>query len=358
VARSRRSTAIATAAGAAAALLAFPLAAAARQRDLPDPHRPIAAAALHRVHDVVFEGRAPRAARAASARAAARTHFTADGHGVEIESSPSYPPDSAADQALADFLGSRLHGPELDGLRVYVGTPAEIHWLCGGHPQTVACYSIGEGRMFVPGESVPGLPVEYPLTHEYGHHVAAWRWNSPWDALDWGAKHWASAARVCTYVQRGLLFPGDQGAHYLDDPGEGFADGYAHLHYPDAPWYFNELMRPGPLELAAIRRDVLDPWSGPRSKTFRGRLGTGRETRRFRIAMKLDGDLRLRLSGPRGATYAVEAETPGFAAGRRLRSGGAFGVEWCRRRPVERVTLTVRRRRGAGPFALSVRWPG
>jgi hypothetical protein len=357
VARSRCSTALGTAAG-AAALLAFPLAASARERDLPDPDRPVASAALHQVHDTVFEGRAPRAARVATAQAAERTHFTAEGYGVEIESSPSYPPDPVADQALVDFLGSRLHGPELDGLRVYVGTPDEIHRLCGGYPLAVACYAIGEGRMFVPGESVHGVPVEYPLTHEYGHHVASWRSNNPWDALDWGAKHWASAARVCTHVHEGLLFPGNQGAHYRDDPGEGFADGYAHLHYPDMPWYFNELMRPGPIELEAIRRDVLDPWSAPRSRTFRGRLGPRRGKRRFRIALRLDGDVRLRLSGPRGATYTVEAETPGFAAGRRLRSGGAFGVEWCRLRPVERVTFTVRRRTGAGPFALSVRWPG
>jgi len=352
-----RSTAFATAAG-AAVLLAFPLNAAAREREHPQIGPLPAGAQIGHVHDTVFGGAAPRAARTLRARASRQVLATADGFRVEIESSSSYDHDPGADQALVDFLGSRLHGAELAGLRVYVGTPAEIRRICGGDPRVVACYAIGEGRMFVPGESVLNIPVEYPLTHEYGHHVASWRRNNPWDALDWGAKHWASAARVCTHVQRGLLFPGNQGRHYRDDPGEGFADSYAHLHYPDFPWYFNELMRPGPPHFDAIRRDVLAPWSGPRSRTFRGRLGPRRAKRSFRIRVRLDGDLALRLSAPAGTTYEVQAETPGFATGRTLDRGGGFGVEWCRRRPVETVTLTVRRRAGRGPFALNVRWPG
>ncbi len=164
----------------------------------------------------------------------------------------------------------------------------------------VACYSIGESRMYVPGEAVQGIPVEYPLTHEYGHHIASWRLNNPWDALDWGAKHWASAVRVCTYVEKGILFPGNQGAHYRDDPGEGFADGYAHLHYPDVPWYYNELMRPGPLEFAAIRKDVLEPWSEPRSRTFRGRLGPHRAERTFKIRAQARRQRHHAAEGPGG----------------------------------------------------------
>jgi hypothetical protein len=357
VALLHRSTAFATAAG-AAVLLAVPSSAVARERDVPDAGTAVAHAELEQTHDTVFQEAAPRAARIARARATAQAYSSVDGYRVEVEVSSSYPPDPAADQALVDFLGSRLHGAELGTLGVYVGAPTEIQRICGGSPGVVACYAIGEGRMYIPGESVHGIPVEYPLTHEYGHHVASWRSNNPWDALDWGAKHWASAMRICTHVHRGLLFPGNQGAHYRDDPGEGFADGYAHLHYPDVPWHFNELMRPGPIEFEAIRRDVLRPWSGPQSRTFRGRLGPARRARRFAIRVRLDGNFTVRLAARPGTSYSVEAETDGYAAGRTLRSGGAFGVEWCRRRPVERVTLTVRRRIGAGPFALRVRWPG
>jgi hypothetical protein len=118
------------------------------------------------------------------------------------------------------------------------------------------------------------------------------------------------------------------------------------------------LMRPGPLEFDAIRKDVLEPWSEPRSRTFRGRLGPTRATRTFRIRLKLDGSVFMRLKGPAGARYTVEAETAGYAAGRHMRAGGLFGIEWCRRRAVDHVKITVRRRSGTGPFALSVRWPG
>ncbi|HEV2874795.1 MAG TPA: hypothetical protein VGW14_06565 [Thermoleophilaceae bacterium] len=358
MARLRCSTAIATAAGAAAVLFSAPLPAAAGEREVPDPSRTVVAAGIGHVEDTVFEGSAPRPARIAAARATSRAYTTPDGYRVEIETSPAYRVDPVADQGVADFLGSRLHGPELGTLSVYVGSPVEIRRLCGGGARVVACYSIGESRMYVPGEAVAGIPVEYPLTHEYGHHIASRRSNKPWEALDWGAKHWASAVRVCTYVDRGLLFPGNQGAHYRDDPGEGFADGYAHLHYPDVPWYYNELMRPGPLEFAALRKDVLDPWRGPRSRTFRGGLGPHRTQRTFRLRLKLDGNVTMRMKGAAGASYTVEAETTGYAAGRTLRAGGMFGIEWCRRRPVDHVKLTVRRRTGTGPFALSVRWPG
>jgi hypothetical protein len=352
------STALATAAGAVAVLLAAPLTAAAGERQVPDPDRPVGVAGLGHMEDRVFQGSAPRPARIAAAYATSRAYSTPEGYTVEVESSPSYRVDPAADQGVVDFLGSRLHGPELDSLRVYVGSPSEVRRLCGGGPGVVACYSIAESRMYVPGEDVQGIPVEYPLTHEYGHHLASRRLNSPWDAIDWGAKYWASAVRVCTYVKKGLLFPGNQGAHYFDDPGEGFADGYAHLHYPDVPWYFNELMRPGPLEFAAIRKDVLEPWSEPRSRTFRGRLGPNLGVRTFRIRLTLDGNVKMRLKGPAGARYTVEAVTTGYAAGKNMRAGGRFGVEWCRRRPVDNVQITIRRRSGTGPFALSVRWPG
>jgi hypothetical protein len=343
----------------AAVLLVAPLPVAAAERDVPKPG-PLALGALAHSHpqDTVFGTEDPLM-RAARRRGSGRTYTTRDGYRVEVEASRAYPPDRAADQALVDFLGSRLHGPELGGLRVYVGTPREIRRLCGGGGAVVACYSIDESRMYVPGESVHGIPVEYSLTHEYGHHLASWRSNNPWDALDWGAKHWASATRVCAHVERGLLHPGNQGRHYFDDPGEGFADGYAHLHYRSVPWHFNRLMRPGRSVFAAIRRDVLRPWAGPRSRTLRGRLGPRRHARSFKIRMRLDGDLRVRLSAPRRAAYSVELRSRGFAAGsspRKARRG--FGAERCRSRPVERVKLTVRRRGGAGPFALRVRWPG
>jgi hypothetical protein len=130
------------------------------------------------------------------------------------------------------------------------------------------------------------------------------------------------------------------------------------MHYPQQPWYYNELMHPNAKAFAAIRHDVLDPWTGPRSRTFHGRLSQRHGQRTFHIRLKLDGDLDFQLRAPRGAVYAVQAQIPDFAAGQRLRNGGEFGVEWCRHRAVDEVELTVRRRKGSGPFALKVSWPG
>ena len=271
--------------------------------------------------------------------------------------SRAYPDSVAADRALVDFLDSRLHGAELGSLSVYVGAPSEIERLCGG-AGAVACYGVAEQRMYVPGEAVQGVPVEYALTHEYGHHVAGWRSNRPWDALDWGAKYWSSAMRVCAGVEAGRLFPGNQGQHYLSDPGEGFADGYAHVHYPEVPWQYNPILRPDRAAFAAIRRDVLHPWTGPRSRTFRGRLGQGRGARRFHFRMRLDGAVRLRLKAPAALRAELTVRGAGSAAGRTVRGGRGLGVEWCRHRPDELVTVTVRREGGAGPFRLRVAWPG
>ena len=336
---------------AAASLLALPLPASARERDTPD-----ATVAVEHVElaDTVI-AHAP--ARAASAAGAPRAYPTVDGHSVSVSVSQAYPQDAGVDQALVDFLASRLHGPELSSLGVYVGTPGEIARICGGR-YAVACYAIDEQRMYVPGEKVHGIPIEYALTHEYGHHLASWRRNNPWDALDWGAKHWSSAMRVCAHVDAGRLFPGNQGRHYLEDPGEGFADGYAHVHYPGAPWQYSAILRPDRSAFAAIRRDVLHPWTGPRTRTFRGRLGQGRSRRQYKLRFRLDGDMSVRLAGPASLRAEVEVRAPGFAAGRTLSRGGSFGIEWCRRERVEMATLTVRRRAGSGPFRLQVSWPG
>jgi hypothetical protein len=341
-----------------ALLLLRPTGAVAAEREAPQPGPLPPGTALTHIDDaVVTHGDLPaRAARAAGP--SVHRYATKDGYEVSVQASAAYPADPLADQKLVDFLDSRVHGPELGDLSVYVGTPSEIVDICGGDPSVVACYAIDEQRMYVPGESVRGVPVEYALTHEYGHHIASWRSNDPWDALNWGAKRWSSAVHVCSWVRQGVLFPGNQGAHYWDDPGEGFADSYAHLHYPQAPWDYNRVMRPTAKSLAALRKDVVHPWADPRTRTFHGRLGRHHAKRTFHIRLSLDGDVDLRLRAPRGTVYQVEAETPGFAAGRRLRGGGEFGIEWCRQHKADSVKLTVRRRAGHGPFTLNVSWPG
>lgn len=293
-------------------------------------------------------------ATAASVSGPTRAYTTTDGHSVRVRVSRAYPTDVAADRALVAYLDSLVHGPELGNLSVYVGAPSEIRRICGG-AGAVACYAVTARRMYVPGEAARGVPVEYALAHEYGHHVASLRSNNPWNALDWGAKHWSSTMRVCSQVNAGRLFPGDQGRHYLSDPGEGFADGYAHLHFRRAPWQYSRLMRPGPAAFEAIRRDVLDPWTGPRTRTFSGRLDSGHgDVQRFHFRMRLDGAVTVRLAAP----PRLGAEVSMSAGGQTVRGGRSLSTEWCRRKPQELATVTVRSKTGAGRFALRVAWPG
>ena len=103
---------------------------------------------------------------------------------------------------------------------------------------------------------------------------------------------------------------------------------------------------------------MLRPWSGPRSRTLRGRLGQGRGSRSFKLRMRLDGDLTVRLDAAAGVKAVVELESGSFASGETLRDGQGFGIEWCRRVESELVTITVRRRAGSGPFALRLVYPG
>src|SRR5205814_3373682 len=97
-------------------------------------------------------------------------------------------------QRWANFLASLVHGSELSTVTVLLSTPAQISSVCGS--DALACYSPQGALLYAPGED-PGsdLSAEAVITHEYGHHVAANRLNSPWNALDWGPK-----PRLCRYA--------------------------------------------------------------------------------------------------------------------------------------------------------------
>jgi hypothetical protein len=347
--------ALALCAGAAAAP-----ARAERIQPLKPNARPSGSALLG-FRDRVIDRR-PRAAAALSTRAATRTYTTPDGIPIEVTTSPSV---SGSAQSYVDFLGSRLHGDELTLLRVYIGTPAEISRVCGGGAEVLACYARLERRMYVPDrEPNHGGPFtrEYAITHEYGHHIASFRSNFPFSALDWGAKYWASYEHVCAGVTSRLLYPGNQDAHYLDDPGEGFADTYAHLHYPLVLWQFSDLLRPDDGAFAAIRRDVLDPWRVPVRRRLRARLGPARRTAQTRVRATLDGQLAVRLQSPRGARYDLELRNHGRLlrrVGGRARSKRATATI-CRDATASTASADLRvvRRAGSGRFTLTYDYPG
>jgi hypothetical protein len=324
-----------------------------------------AAAQAPAFRDRVLKG--PVARSAALRGAGPETDYRApDGQIVKVRISSSVPNGPAVAQQIVDFLGSRVHGLELGRLRVFIGTPVEVQGICGGDERVLACYAASERRMYVPDRDTPGgassgFTRDYSVTHEFGHHIANYRSNFPWPALDWGAKYWSSYEYVCTGVQQGRYFPGDQGNHYLDDPGESFADAYAHLHYPDVPWQFNSDLRPDAGAFAALRRDVLTPWRGNRQRTFRGTLGPGLTARATRLTLTLDGRLDLRLVGPRGSNYDLSLyQGSRLVTHTRVRgSRDRLILNWCRSgSPTSNLSVRVIRRSGAGDFVLTLLYPG
>jgi hypothetical protein len=175
----------------------------------------------------------------------------------------------------------------------------------------------------ISGDATPapeGASREFVLAHEYGHHVAGHRESpAPFPAaIDWGTPRWSSYENVCRRWRSGALFPGNEGQHYFRDPGEAFAESFAHLRFPDSrvPWRWVGALEPDAGAFEAIREDTLRPWPGRSAFGLRGRLpprAAGAALRAFRTP--LDGTVSLRPAGtPR---YDLELLNP---AGRILRT--------------------------------------
>ncbi len=361
-----------------AALLATPGAANAASRgaplseastlELPSPAGPFPDTIIHGTR---------RLNRTNGPAARAQSYPVLGGEQVEITSTHY---SDVEMQSVANVLGGLVHGPEMSALSVYLANPDEMGYICG--PSALACYAPAISLMIVSGESGSsyGVPRDYTIAHEYGHHIANFRLNAPWTALDTGAKRWATYERVCQGVRKGQLYPGDEDYHYWDNPGEGFAESNAHLNFPgvSVPWGYSPLLRPNDTSLAKLRADIVSPWTEPATVTWNGQLWPQRRNpavRRF--STPLDGLVQIQLSGPEGSNYDI------YVLGRKLRvakhqkkrqqrprksrvrrrvidravSGGSFerlDLTLCGQ---EAIRVEVRRRSGAGPFTVIVTRP-
>ena len=221
-------------------------------------------------------------------------------------------------QSWADFIAGLLHGLEISSLTAYIATYDEMRELCGSH--ALGCYS--GNRMVSMGETVYGVTAAEVVRHEYGHHIALNRLNTPWQAVDWGPKHWATAIGVCRRVEQGAAFPGDGRDNYSLNPGEAWAETYRVLverrgGTPEAPWEIvSPSFYPDEVALAAAERDVVQPWTGPTRTTYRTRFTrSSRKSWTIPLETPRDGAIRIEITLPRGGLHdAVLLEQDGTVA--------------------------------------------
>ena len=232
---------------------------------------------------------------------------TSTGEVVEVQVSDSLP--AVTPEYWAEFLAQLTHGSELARVTSYHATLAEVEELCGG--RALGCYS----RNTMISLAEPGLDGTTPeevVRHEYGHHIALYRDNTPWRAIDWGPKNWATAATVCPKVTRGEAHPGDEGRNYALNPGEAWAEVYRLLEerkdgittgaWPIvAPSFY-----PTEAALQAAERDVLQPWTKGAVRSFARTFGK-RTSKVWWIPLTtpLDGNLRITAAVPRGGRHDV-----------------------------------------------------
>jgi hypothetical protein len=248
---------------------------------------------------------------------------TSTGEVVQVQVSDSLP--AVTPEYWAEFLVQLTHGAELARLTSYHATLDEVQELCGA--RALGCYS--RNTMISLAEpAMDGTTPEDVVRHEYGHHIALYRDNTPWRAIDWGPKNWATSATVCPKVTRGEAHPGDEGQNYALNPGEAWAEVYRLLQerkdgitagaWPIiAPSFY-----PTEAALQAAERDVLQPWTRGSLRSFARTFGK-RMAKVWWIPLStpLDGNLRITAAVPRGGRYEVALVGPNRTTVLRRASG-------------------------------------
>jgi hypothetical protein len=313
-----------------------------------------------------FQDRVIRASApvAKSARSSLPRLPVAGGGTVGVQVDPAYAGGGALQRVLTT-LGELPHGAEMNRLSVHIADLGNLYRLCG--QGATACYYPATQTMVVSGDPINqnnGMPQGMVIAHEYGHHIEANRSLPGWNASNLGGRHWATYEHVCEGVSAGRLFPGDQGQHYWDNPGEAFAQAYATMLYPDVvPWWWS-FAEPDQAAFAAIRDDLGDPARGTTTRWVR-RLAPGSPQAARTVTTTVDGPINVKLRQPRTARFVVKLRGPDgqvLSKGRPVGSSGGAS-----RAPVTQLsysscgtrtlTLEVRRRDGRGKFKASISRP-
>jgi hypothetical protein len=226
---------------------------------------------------------------------------TSTGETVDVRVSDALPVDTATPDYWAEFLAHLEHGSELARLTVYIVTFDEMQAVCSD--QALGCYVAD--TLVAPGVTAYDTTPEEIVRHEFGHHIALHRLNTPWAAVDWGPKRWASAVNVCARAARSELYPGNESTQYRLNPGEAWAETYRILQERKAgittgSWQIvDQSLFPNDAALQAAEQDVIHPWTGPTTRTYTRVFG--KKTAKvwwIPLSTPLDGDYRLSATVP------------------------------------------------------------
>jgi hypothetical protein len=286
---------------------------------------------------------------------------TSAGEAVTIYASNSYPMDDARAQRWASFLGSLLHGSEISTVTVLLSPSPQISRICG--QDALACYDPRNGQLYAPGDDPnANLSAEAVVSHEYGHHVANNRLNSPWSAEDWGPKRWASAMQVCARTKAGQLAPGaEDPVRYETNPGEGWAETYRLLNQrrlglPEGPWQIvSQSLYPSAAALTAAEQDVMTPWQSDATSSRSASVTRTSRTRTYTIATPLDGPLKVTLRSSAGLRVALDL----YATATRVAhvTGGGTLTRTTTVCGARTYRVRVTELRGKGSFRLALETP-
>lgn len=292
----------------------------------------------------------------ASAFAWGGSYPTGDSYGslLQIQVSSAYPVDPALPQEWATYLGTLVHGPEINHLLLDLIPLSSVQSVCGA--QALACYDPQRQEIFASPEDQLDTPsAKEIVTHEYGHHLANNSDDAPWAALDYGTKRWASYENICAKAAAGSASPGDEGSHYFQNSGEAFAEAYRVLNLQKQgvttiAWdLIDPSFYPDATALALLEQDVTTPWTGPTESKLRGTFGSG-VVRTFKVQTQLDGTFTARLVSPTKAKMRLAL----YNGSTLVMRGGTIRYQICGQRT---LTLKVERLSGRGAFSVAVSKP-
>lgn len=257
------------------------------------------------IHDAVLPLRSNARSAAANDMIpsnASRGSYPANGMMIKIAVSPAYQPDPAESQSWANFLGNLPQHGDAAYLTAYFAPLSEMQQLCGSDAD--ACYDPNVSVLVLLAEPAPdGATPEELAAHEFGHHIANRRKNTPWSADAWGPKRWATYQGICKGISSGKFFADGANNHYELDPAEGWAETYrvAAGQNPTEWPITSPAFKHGPPALSAALSDATNPWPGNVAQSSTRSFAKGAlRTQWLRLGVPVDGRVSVAVAAGRG----------------------------------------------------------